>query len=640
MSFAPGLVLFLVLSALAMVAVTAVVRRASFEGTAERFLAAFMSWSVLILAPIHVLGLTGTLTRPNLAAASLVTSAAVFAVAAWPLSLRGLLDVLREIRGYVELPLRALVLAYRAKSLILVALVAAFALLAWTTWISYLAPSDGWDGLWYHETMVGFAIQNHGYQIVEAHQHMTPVNAFPRNCEMTSLWFVFFTDRRFIDVVNDVYAIPVMLALYCLTKRYCRDRLQAVGWATALVLMPGFALQLHSNYIDIHALSFYLPALYFATRPELRLRDAVMAAFCIGLFLGAKSFALASAPVLVVIAVVRVLHAHARKRPWETAGTIAGGAAIIVALGCIVYLRNWVHFGNPVWPYRLDMPALGLRFPGFEPFSAMDFNKKFSQVLEDAMSAPKPGYDYPDTKQFGYGLAVPFVVLPLAAVAAPWVVLDASRGALRALARGPSERDPSQAGNLLVTALPPIATALHSIALFVSRYNYQVVAGLIIVLSWIGRRLPRVAEAAIAVCATTGVMWLYWAKPAWFVDFAQAKALARMSAVERAAATTVGWSIAPETARARERELGPGDVLAFTEDGDFYALLWNERFSNRLVFVPMAPADEMMKRLDEVRAKWFVTSSLAAAFDASPDWQRVGNVSSRPVVAFRRVPPQ
>jgi hypothetical protein len=467
---------------------------------------------------------------------------------------------------------------------------------------------------------------------------MTPVNAFPRNCEMTSLWFVFFTDRRFIDIVNDVYAIPVMLALYGLTKRYCHSRLQAVGWASSLVLLPGFALQLHSNYIDIHALSFYLAALYFGTRPELRLRDALMAAMCLGLVLGAKSFALAWTPVLVTITVARVLLAHARKRPLATAGTIAGGAAIIVALGGIIYIRNWAHFGNPVWPYRIDLPKLGVSFPGFEPFSAMDFTRSFSQVLDDAMSAPKPGYDYPDTKQFGYGLAVPFLILPLAVLASPWILVEATRWSFRNLLGRKGDRDDSEATNLLFTAGPPIATAVHSIALYISRYNYQVVAGLLMVMSWVGRRLPRVGEATIAVSAITGVMWLYWAKPAWFVDSHQAMALAKMSARERAAETTTGWSIAPETARARERELGPGDVLAFTEDGDFYSLLWNERFSNRVLFVPLGPPEEMMKQLDAMGAKWFVTSSLVAAFDGSPNWQRVGNVSSRPVVAFRRAP--
>jgi hypothetical protein len=636
--FAIGFALLLVLSAFGMLAATAVASRASYDGPAERFLAAFVVWSALILLPVHVLGLTGTLTRVNLAIASLVVSAATFAVACWPISRVSTMAVLREMRGFVELPVRALALAWRAKSFILVAVIGAYGLLAWTTWISYLAPSDGWDGLWYHETMVGFAIQNHGYRIVEAHQHMTPVNSFPRNCEMISLWFVFFTDRRLIDVVNDIYAIPVMLALYCLTKRFCGNRLQAIGWACSLVLLPGFFLQLHSNYIDIHALSFYLAAIHFATRPTLRLRDGWMAALCLGLVLGAKSFALAWTPVLAAILLVRILRRHLRERPLQTLGTVAGGMTLIVGFGCIIYLRNWVHFGNPIWPYRIDMPKLGIHFPGFEPLSAMDYTKPFGQVLEDAMSPPKPGVDLPDTKQFGYGLAIPFMILPLAALALPWIAMEAAAALLRRVGGDGKGSDPTQVGNLLITALPPIATALHSIALYISRYNYQVVAGLFIVMSWIGRRLPRVAEAAIATCAMTGIMWLYWAKPAWFVDFKEATLLAKLPASERATRTTAGWSIAPETARARDRELGTGDVLAFTEDGDFYSLLWNERFSNRIVFVPLAPADRMMAQLEADHAKWFVTSSLTAAFDASPSWQRVGNMSSR-VIAYRRVPP-
>src|SRR5258706_8013822 len=97
---AAGFILFVGLSFCALLAGTQVARRGAFEGQAERLLVVFMLFSAIILVPIHALGLTNTLTRPNLALASLATSLAVFAAAsgrAWRAELVG---SFRELRGF------------------------------------------------------------------------------------------------------------------------------------------------------------------------------------------------------------------------------------------------------------------------------------------------------------------------------------------------------------------------------------------------------------------------------------------------------------------------------------------------------------------------------------------------------------
>ncbi len=639
--FALGFLLFLALSVGAFVASLAVVRRGAWEGTAERFLAAFMVWSTVILVPIHVLGLTQTLTRPNLAIASIVMSGAVFALAARP-DFRGYAHyAATEMASYLRLPFRALALAWHGRSLLFLGVLLAYGVFAWTALISYLAPSDGWDGLWYHESMVGFAIQNHGYRIVEASEHITPINSFPRNCEMISLWFVFFTDRRLIDIVENVYAIPVMLALYCMTKRFCQDRLQAAAWACAFLAVPGVALQFHSAYVDIHALAFYLAALHFGTRLNIRIRDGLLTALCLGLMLGAKSWAVTWTPAIAFVALARVVYTHGRTRKRDTALLVAASVGIIGALGLIIYIRNTIHYGNPIWPYRVTLPIVHRELPGFEKLSSTDFNRSIGQVFEAILAPPQPGRDFPDTQQFGYGLAVPFVLVPMAGLTFLWILFNAAVAVRGRLSGDRGAFDPERHGaravNLLWTLIPPIIGIVYSPALWLARYNYHVLAGIFIALSFLGKSLPRVSEGLMVVVFATGGMWLYWAKPAWFVDFGQVQALLHKDAEGRAASTTIGWSTAPETALARERELGPGDVVAYSDEVEFYANLWNERFSNRLEYVPPSPPDGMASRLDALGAKWFVTGSMVSAFDTRPGWQRVGNVSGMPVVAFRRV---
>src|SRR5262249_34548395 len=158
------------------------------------------------LAPIHVLGVRDALTARNLAWAALFTFTVAFAAGFYRTD-RGehVQDILDELTSVAFLPLDALSRAFRARSLVVLVLVYAIGLWVWTAQLSFLHPSEGWDGIWYHESMVGFAIQNHGYAPVDMPDGlMQQANGYPRDCEMTNLWFVIFTDRTFIEIVNNV----------------------------------------------------------------------------------------------------------------------------------------------------------------------------------------------------------------------------------------------------------------------------------------------------------------------------------------------------------------------------------------------------------------------------------------------------
>jgi hypothetical protein len=98
----------------------------------------------------------------------------------------------------------------------------------------------------------------------------------------------------------------------------------------------------------------------------------------------------------------------------------------------------------------------------------------------------------------------------------------------------------------------------------------------------------------------------------------------------------MGWSIDRAVAVERDRDLGRGDVVVYTDDIEFPAALWNESFTNRLVYVPLSDPTTMLTKLDEVKAKWFVTSTLATFFDQQPGWRKMGPVSGRPVYGYAR----
>ncbi len=239
--FAVGVAKLCLLSALAMVAALSVAVRGRFEGRAETAAAAGLLWNAIVLTPIYALGLTNRLT-----ATSLGLTSAAFSVAVLFASMVGrrprevAADVAREALAIARMPFEALRDAWVARSVVLVGLVFSVVLILWTGLTSYYSPSwRQWDALWYHEPIIAFTIQNHGFAVVDLPQTgLQKINGYPRLCEMTQLWFVIFTDRRLIEIANSFLAPLFMLVVYLLAQRQARTRdftksrrVASMGWA-------------------------------------------------------------------------------------------------------------------------------------------------------------------------------------------------------------------------------------------------------------------------------------------------------------------------------------------------------------------------------------------------------------------------
>jgi hypothetical protein len=68
-----------------------------------------------------------------------------------------------------------------------------------------------------------------------------------------------------------------------------------------------------------------------------------------------------------------------------------------------------------------------------------------------------------------------------------------------------------------------------------------------------------------------------------------------------------------DTARSREQELGPGDLVVFTRDELFIGVLWNDRFDNRVAYMPFEGPESFLARLDEACAKWVLVGKAGGA---------------------------
>ena len=147
-----------------LVLVTSIAITSSIVSRAEAVIAGSLIFNAIIIVPIYVLGLTNHLGKGSLAFFVIVVCGALL----------GLLWLRNGIEVFRPLPLRMLILAalpliairraWQKRSLNAVAAVIATSMLPYMLIVSYLAPAwRDWDGLWYHEPLIGLTIQNHGF---------------------------------------------------------------------------------------------------------------------------------------------------------------------------------------------------------------------------------------------------------------------------------------------------------------------------------------------------------------------------------------------------------------------------------------------------------------------------------------------
>jgi len=599
---------------------------------AELALAAGVCAASFAALPVHALGWAGALTPTSLAATTVALGVVVIgATLALPHGRRSLAEAARSLALLVTEAVR---LPWRERSVALVGLAGVFALAAWTALLAYYAPSSGWDGVMYHEPMVGFALQNHGFAWVgveRANPMLGPVDGYPRITENLMLFLVALWDRRLIDLVPSLLLPILLVATYVLFRRFVASRVAALGLACGMVLIPGIILQLRSTYVDVTFLTFAAAAAAFLLRRELRPADLWMAGLSLGLTGASKVTGLMVAPLIGALGVALVAVA-ARKRPALLLH-LAGGFLLVLAIAAPTYVRNWTQTQNLVWPSSMKMEAVGIDWQG--PPSITDMNVSGERAIEWLFGPPIPGQQYHDTKDNGYGDLPPFLILPLAAL-----------GLALALGRAVRGPDRKTALVLLGLALPLLATFALSPARHWARLNLHVVLALWALAAYLigSRRSRTLAEGVSGALILGGLLTIHWAEPAWDVDLDRLSRLRSLSAEERAASHDGIFTLPPtETARARERELGDGDLVVFSAV-PFAGLLWNERFSNRVEWIdPRAHRGAAwLEEADRRGAEWAVVdhrSPLLRLLRESDAWDEIGPAdgTNDPAYAFRRV---
>lgn len=639
MTYTQG-VLLAFFAAIAVFAALSCAARLQSAGTAERALAASILWLGIFCVPVHVLGWLNVLTRLNLAIALAVVTAAMLVLAWFPTRRARMMAGI--IAQTARLPWDAFAEAWRERSVAFVGLIACALILMWTAWLSYLAPSSSWDGLMYHEAIVGFSIQNHGFRWVEVPQGvLEQVNGFPRTCEYLALTAALFDGKRFMDLVPTVVSPIAILAFYVAMRRFMKDRSVTIALACGLYLVPAIVLELRSTYVDIEYALCFAACCHFVTRPKMDLAHAWLCVLAIGLLGGLKVTGLLLAPPLLALWFLRASATGFEQRRKAYLPTVLLGTVAIVALGFVTYLRNWFEKKNVVWPSDLNIAALDIHWRG--PFPVSNMQHAASDVWKDLFDLPSPSEQFADSRDNGYGNATTAIMLPLAVIAIFALLFRVIKQGLSGLFRASSGASKNDVFLLYLTFATGLAFS-QSPAFWWARLNLHVVVIGYMLVAWLlgEGRWRRLAEGFAGALIVMGLVTLHWATPKWDVGYDAMRALMRESATERIA-HPLGVLIMPQaTARAREAELHAGDVVAFTHH-PFIGTLWNEHYTNRVVWVAYHGEATFLRDLGRARAKWVVVDH--ASPEASvlrrhrESWEEVGHATAlnNETTAFRRV---
>lgn len=575
----------------------------------ERLAVALTVTVAMIVGVLQALGLFGLIRAAIVAPSSLAVFLAVGLWARRRLSAGELRSLAIRDLGT---PVRVLREAWVAREPLALAVPWGVLVLATSALLVWIYKTWNYDAVVYHSAITSYVIQDGGTALQQTHSPW--VKGYPINVSLLAVWNCLFPrDNRLDDSPQLVFALIAALVVGAWSRRLGASRPAAMGLGALFLLLPPIAVQLPTGQVDIACAAMFTLALYFAAfSPERRDRWVFLIAF--GLYVGTKFTGLFHlllfAPVVAARVFVELRRAPLSRR-W-LALDVALSLAVFLLLGGPKYVHNLVYQGNPLWPFTMRVPLVGLTLPGlFDSSIVYGYSggrAEFFGMPGDLERLWKSWMHtepvlWPDVRQGGFGPLFRWLLLP----------------AVGLLLLGMFRRQNWRRGwavlllFALTLAVPAAWWPRYTMALAAAGLVALAIAHADIRWTW-----ARVALSFGALALTLHGAW----KTAyilvrdrnfymWPTHFSAALA---QDGSERATLRAVDWLWPTEWAHRREKELGPGEVITYDESADFLAEYFSRDFHTRVEYLSSAgPPDLFLKRVLEARAKWVGVRAGSAA---------------------------
>jgi hypothetical protein len=206
----------------------------------------------------------------------------------------------------------------------------------------FLSPSDV-DAVSYHLPKIAEWVQRGAFTREMGSDYCAP---FPAGFELIETWWVVFLHHDvLIEMAGVEFAVLAFLAVRLLAEGLGMSPRSAFLSATLYVLTPTFNVQSVACLNDAPVAALVLSLVAFVvTRAH-----PILLALPLGLVAGLKATGLYTLSGWVVVAFLL------RKQPFSRPASVRAVlplAVIALAVGAFWYLRNFVWYGNPVYPVK------------------------------------------------------------------------------------------------------------------------------------------------------------------------------------------------------------------------------------------------------------------------------------------------
>lgn len=486
--------------------------------------------------------------------------------------------------------------------------------LAWLILLGYLFPEMAWDSLYYHLPAVVTWLK-------EQRLVLTPyniwTNVYPMNTELLMAWILLFTgSEAIIDLVQLPFAVAGSLATYGLGRQIGLAPANSAVAGCMFFLTPIVLVQSKTCYVDVAFAGLFLVAFYFAFSYFLSPRrgHSLLAGISSGIVLGMKASASAYVAVILFLVLAGSLKAarQAQKGVWAYwLRDLTFFALAFLVAGSFWYFRNWVSYGNPLYPFTIKLLGITI-WPGQGSIDELIMQANtppqlqglpsWKQLLLSWLESPAP---YNFDQRIG-GLGPQWLWLEF-----PATLLVLGLAALRRDLR------------LLWLLLPLALLFVVQPSNWWSRYTLFVVAAGAVSVAYLEQSLPR-SHAPLLRIYTLALV-LVSLSLSFTQSYYPLSEVRRFLTLPQPQRTffQLGYHLKPWGREAAWVEsIPPGSKIAMTE-ARFPYLLFGPKLDNQVLVLMAGSDEEMLKCLRDSGAQFFFTSEASEYNLWAQKWPQV-----------------
>jgi hypothetical protein len=234
----------------------------------------------------------------------------------------------------------------------------------WLTTVAYLFPPFEYDTMTYHLVAVAAWIQSGEINITP---YSIWTNVYPKNTELIYTWLaLFLKSDRITDLGQLLFALGGSLAVSGIAREFRVNKSLSIAAGCLFFLTPLVLVQAKTAYTDLSFAAMFLVFFYFVLRYVTTEKSSYIffAGLAGGVTLGIKSSAFAYVGIGIIIGLITIIIQIIKRRISlkQLFLNIMILSIPMVSLGLIWYIRTWLVYGNPLYPFTIS-------FMGTEIFS-------------------------------------------------------------------------------------------------------------------------------------------------------------------------------------------------------------------------------------------------------------------------------